>query len=152
MVRPLARVTPRPLPGGDAVQSALNGLKNHQPLQLQTGATHGAAWCDLDGQIVLAREDVGRHNALDKLLGARLQQQANGPFEDGFVLISSRASFEMVQKSVSLGAGTLVAVSAPTALAIREARKSGMNLIGFARPGRHVIYASAEDTIEETSL
>lgn len=142
-VRAIAPVTPKSLPGADVVQRALRDLKNHQPLQMQTGATHGAAWCDNHGRIVLAREDVGRHNALDKLIGARIREHGAQAFDQGFALISSRASFEMVHKSASVGIGTLVAVSAPTALAIREARKSGLNLIGFARPGRHVIYTQS---------
>jgi FdhD protein len=152
VARVIARVTAQPLPADTAVQSALNNLKSHQPLQLQTGATHGAAWCDSSGRIVQVREDVGRHNALDKLIGARLREGFNLAFDTGFALISSRASFEMVQKSASVGIATLVAVSAPTGLAIREARESGMNLIGFARPGRHVIYASGDNTVQENSV
>lgn len=152
VVRALKRVAIQQPPSDSAVQGALDKLKKHQPLQLQTGATHGAAWCDSQGKIVLAREDVGRHNALDKLLGARLKECGNQAFSKGFALISSRASFEMVQKSASVGIGTLVAVSAPTALAIREAQKSGMNLIGFARPGRHVIYTRGDDTAQEHAL
>lgn len=149
VVRVIGQVSPQPLPDSAAVQAALENLKSHQPLQSQTGATHGAAWCDSQGRIVLAREDVGRHNALDKLIGARLREQGEQSFAAGFILISSRASFEMVQKSASVGAGTLVAVSAPTALAIREARNSGMNLIGFARPGRHVVYVAGDEIAQE---
>ena len=152
VARAIARVSAQPLPADDAVQAALHSLKHHQPLQLQTGATHGAAWCDSSGRIVQAREDVGRHNALDKLIGARLREGGDKAFDKGFALISSRASFEMVQKSASVGITTLVAVSAPTALAIREARESGMNLIGFARPGRHVIYTRSDDTAQENAL
>lgn len=143
VVRAIPSVIPQVLPADEVIQRALGNLKNHQPLQLQTGATHGAAWCNSSGEILLAREDVGRHNALDKLIGARIREQDNQAFTDGFVLISSRASFEMVQKSASVGISSLVAVSAPTALAICEARNSGMNLIGFARTGRHVIYTQS---------
>lgn len=143
VVRAIPPMIPQALPADDVIQRALRNLKSHQPLQLQTGATHGAAWCDSSGEILLAREDVGRHNALDKLIGARIREQDNQAFTDGFALISSRASFEMVQKSASVGISSLVAVSAPTALAIREARNSGMNLIGFARTGRHVIYTQS---------
>lgn len=140
VIRSITPVAAQPLPAAAVIQRALRNLSQHQPLQLQTGATHGAAWCDAEGHILQAREDVGRHNALDKLIGARIRECGAQGFSTGFVLISSRASFEMVQKSASVGISSLVAVSAPTALAIREARKSGMNLVGFARPGRYVIY------------
>lgn len=140
VVRAIAPVAGQQLPCDEVVQRALSNLKQHQPLQLQTGATHGAAWCDNKGAVLLAREDVGRHNALDKLIGAGIQKFGLKAFQRGFALISSRASFEMVQKSAAVGIGTVLAVSAPTALAVRLARESNMNLIGFARPGRHVIY------------
>lgn len=137
-IRKIPSVGAHPAVGDGAIQDALKKLKQHQPLQAQTGATHAAAWCQVDGSVVSVREDVGRHNALDKLIGHHLRN--GGSFENGFALISSRGSFEMVQKSATVGIGCLVAVSAPTGLAIREARKADMTLIGFARPGRHVIY------------
>lgn len=149
VVRDIPKVPAHTMPSDAAVQIALQHLKNHQPLQRLTGATHGAAWCDNQGKIVLTREDVGRHNALDKLIGARIHALGEQAFNEGFALISSRASFEMVQKSASVGIANLVAVSAPTALAIREARNSGMNLIGFARPSRHIIYTCSADLDEE---
>lgn len=121
-----------------AIQRAVQTLRLHQPLQGETGATHGAGWCNPEGEILAVREDVGRHNALDKLIGSQLRSGSN--LRQGFALISSRASFEMVQKSAAVGIGCLVAVSAPTALAIEQARKAGMMLVGFARPNRHVIY------------
>ncbi|MBW6393028.1 MAG: formate dehydrogenase accessory sulfurtransferase FdhD [Halomonas sp.] len=136
-IRPVAPVV-APMVGDAAIQHALETLKWHQPLQRETGATHGAAWCDLEGRILLAREDVGRHNALDKLIGALLRQRDTD--RQGFVLVSSRASYEMVQKSASAGIGCLVAVSASTSLAIEQARQAGLMLVGFARTGRHVIY------------
>ncbi len=139
-VRAIPRVPNHPLPDDDSVQQALRNLRRYQPLQEKTGATHAAAWCDNQGRIELVREDVGRHNALDKLIGARIRSGGESAFGDGFALVSSRASFEMVQKSASVGIGCLVAVSAATALAVREAKKASMTLIGFARPGRHVIY------------
>ncbi|EPC03784.1 hypothetical protein L861_00375 [Litchfieldella anticariensis FP35 = DSM 16096] len=123
-----------------AIQHALSELHRHQPLQAETGACHAAAWCDLDGHIQLAREDVGRHNALDKLIGA-MRRENRIPGE-GFALVSSRASYEMVHKSCSVGIGALVAISAPTSLAIEQARHAGLMLVGFARSGRHVIYQS----------
>ncbi len=137
-IRPTARVTPQPLPSANALQRAVRELTDWQPLQALTGAVHGAAWCDSEGEIQLLREDVGRHNALDKLIGALQLQRIGSPC--GFALVSSRASYEMVQKAASIDIATLVAVSAPTSLAIELARQAGLNLIGFARPGRHVIY------------
>ncbi|QEY58889.1 formate dehydrogenase accessory sulfurtransferase FdhD [Pseudomonas sp. C27(2019)] len=152
VVRSIAPVAAQRMPADEVVQRALCNLSKHQPQQLQTGATHGAAWCSANGQVLMVREDVGRHNALDKLIGARIREYGEQAFSHGFALITSRASFEMVQKSASVGIGSLVAVSAPTALAIREACKSGMNLIGFARPGRHVIYAQSGECCEEKQL
>mgnify|MGYP001205401071 CR=1 FL=1 len=136
------------LPASESIERALGQLVGQQPLQALTGAVHGAALCDADGNIRLLREDVGRHNALDKLIGAmtsaRLRDAGDLPVaEQSFVLISSRASYEMVNKCCSTGISTLVAVSAPTALAVNHARMAGLNLIGFARPGRHVIYSEA---------
>jgi FdhD protein len=136
-IRPIAPVTAPDVADG-AIQYALEALRWHQPLQRETGATHGTAWCDLAGQVQLAREDVGRHNALDKLIGALVQKQFSA--QEGFVLVSSRASYEMVQKCAGAGIGCLVAVSAPTSLAIEQARQAGLKLVGFARSGRHVIY------------
>ncbi len=128
-----------------AVQAALQQLPNCQPLRAATGACHGAAWCSADGEIILSREDVGRHNALDKLIGAALKSGLR--FDAGFVLVSSRASFEMVQKAAAVGIGSVVAVSAPTSLALTCAQRYGVNLIGFARPGRHCRYHSTETTL-----
>ncbi|WP_299199773.1 formate dehydrogenase accessory sulfurtransferase FdhD [uncultured Amphritea sp.] len=137
-IRPVKSVPARSLVSPEAIENAVSQLSNNQPLQTITGACHGAAWCDNAGNIVLLKEDVGRHNALDKLLGAMQRMQIN-PGE-GFALISSRASYEMVYKAASSGISTLVAVSAPTGLALELARQAKLNLIGFARPGRHVIY------------
>jgi len=124
-----------------AIAAAMQALHAHQPLQTRTGATHAAAWCDARGVIVLAREDVGRHNALDKLIGAlrRAQQDA----ASGFIVVTSRASFEMVQKTALAGCSMLVAVSAPTALAVQVAQQAGLALAGFARDDHFVAYAHA---------
>lgn len=121
-----------------ALQAAVLSLNSHQPLQVVTGAVHGAAWCDTKGEILALREDVGRHNALDKLIGF-LVRTGFDP-SAGFVLVSSRASYEMVYKAAAVGMEVLVSVSAPTTLAIDFAHRSGITLVGFARPGRHNVY------------
>ncbi len=128
----------RPTLHVDSVARALAALPAQQPLHAATGAAHGAAYCRADGSIVLVREDVGRHNALDKLIGALRRQRI--ACHDGFVLVSSRASYEMVQKTALAGIPALVAVSAPTAYAANLAAHCGLLLAGFARPGRLVAY------------
>ena len=121
-----------------ALQRAVSELEMHQPLQAETGATHGAAWCELDGKIAMLREDVGRHNALDKLIGGLFRK--NFDPSGGFVLVSSRASYEMVYKTAAAGIELIMAVSAPTTLAVEFAERSAVSLVGFARPGRHNVY------------
>lgn len=125
-----------------ALQRAVTDMTSHQPLQSVTGATHGAAWCDLAGDILELREDVGRHNALDKLIGCLARKGFDA--QQGFVLISSRASYEMVYKAAAVGMEVIMAVSAPTTLAVDFAQRSGVTLVGFARPGRHNIYTFGE--------
>ncbi len=150
-IRPLPQVDDRVKLNAGAIQAAVAQLNDWQPLQAVTGAVHGAAWCDLNGAIQLLREDVGRHNALDKLLGA-LHKKDSAPFTatEGFVLISSRASYEMVAKSAALGVEIVAAVSAPTALAIHMAQQAGVTLIGFARPGRHMVYSHPQRLAQVT--
>ena len=131
--------------GHGAVQAALVALDGAQTLKRDTGGVHGAAWCNKDGVIEILREDVGRHNALDKMLGAR---QSGGRFGSGFVLVTSRASYEMVAKVASCGIGILAAVSAPTSLAIEQAADCGLTLLGFVQPGRQVVYTHAERIAE----
>ena len=128
----------------EAIQKAVISLEQWQPLQQQCGAVHGAAWCNGAGEILLVKEDVGRHNALDKLIGALFKPSHKiEPLElsEGFALISSRASYEMVTKASRAGMRYLVAVSAPTTLAIEVAKQVDLTLIGFARSGRHTIYS-----------
>ncbi|KPH79624.1 formate dehydrogenase accessory sulfurtransferase FdhD [Bosea vaviloviae] len=128
----------RPIPP-DAIQAALAALDRHQPLHRLTRAVHAAAWCDATGKILAAREDVGRHNALDKLIGARLR--AGHDASEGFVLVTSRASFEMIEKTAIFGAGTLVSISAPTSLAIERAKRLGLTLISVARGDAAILFA-----------
>jgi FdhD protein len=128
-----------------ALQQAAESLIGLQTLQHLTGAAHAAAWCRPDGTIDLLREDVGRHNALDKLIGAlarRREAEHDASFEPGFALITSRASYEMVHKAATAGMSVLAAVSAPTALAVRTAQAAGLTLAGFTRGGRTVVYAN----------
>lgn len=120
------------------IQAALKNFDAHQILRQQTGSLHGAAWVE-NGQIQAAFEDVGRHNALDKLLGYLAKNQINR--QNGWILVSSRASYEMVAKTATLGVGALVAVSAATALAVRVAAQSNITLIGFAKPHQFTVYS-----------
>ena len=122
---------------------ALDHLSKHQIIQQQTGATHAAAFCNQDGEILFAREDVGRHNALDKLIGAFYTQNSLN-VENPFIIISSRASYEMIQKAAALKVALVVAISAPTALAVRLANKLGITLLGFARGKNFNIYTHKE--------
>jgi len=124
------------------IYAALDAMQAQQQLQQQTGATHAAAWLDRDGNITLVREDVGRHNALDKLIGALAQDKHD--FAAGAVIITSRASYEMVQKAATVGIAFIAAISAPTALAIRLAKETDVTLIGFVRRQGHVVYAGAQ--------
>ena len=130
-----------------AIDRATRALVDHQPLQTLTGALHAAAWCDVDGQLVQVCEDVGRHNALDKLIGLLWQQQSGGQKglagQVGWLLISSRASYEILQKSAMVNIAIVVAISAPTSLAIEIAEQAGITLIGFSRENRHIVYTNA---------
>lgn len=109
-----------------ALKKALSALREHQPLNKATRTVHGAAWANMNGDILLAREDVGRHNALDKLLGALAREKAD--FRKGFVLMSSRCSYEIIEKAARLGVQAVASVSGPTAFAIRKAQEANIAL------------------------
>jgi FdhD protein len=138
-MRDVPRVAPGLAIARQSVIDAMRQLPSLQELNAATGATHAAAWSNPAGELKLVREDVGRHNALDKLVGAL----AFGGIDtaQGFALITSRASYEMVQKAAMAGIGLLAAVSAPTALAVRIAQGSGVTLAGFVRGEHCVVYA-----------
>lgn len=121
------------------IHAELAKLQTQQPLNLKTGSVHAAAWALPGKGIQLVREDVGRHNALDKVIGALTRAKTD--LSAGYLIITSRASYEMVQKAATVGVSLVVAVSAPTALAIDLATETGVTLIGFARADRHVVYA-----------
>ena len=120
--------------------TCLQQLYDAQELGKQTGSTHAAAFFTVDGKLLAIREDVGRHVALDKLLG----WHANADKPQGFIVVTSRASYEMVQKTVSCGIEMLVAISAATDLAVQMAEQYNLTLVGFAREGRATIYSGKE--------
>lgn len=132
-----------------ALRAALASVAGLQPLNRLTGGMHAAAWSTPDGRLRQVCEDVGRHNALDKLIGEMVGQGLD--FRQGFLLITSRASVEMVQKAATVGISSLAAISAPTALAVNTAKAAGMTLIAFARGDQFVAYAGRERIIEGTA-
>ncbi|MFA5520957.1 MAG: formate dehydrogenase accessory sulfurtransferase FdhD [Castellaniella sp.] len=136
--RPLRPVVlERPLDDHALVAAARN-LFDGQPLHQLTGATHAAGWADATGRITCIREDVGRHNALDKLVGHMLRRCLDP--QQGLAIVSSRASFEMVQKAAAAGIAILAAVSAPTSYAITLAQELNVMLAGFVREQRYTVY------------
>lgn len=141
---PCARaIVAPPLPlGARALERALEALVPLQILNAATGAVHAASWCSPQGDVLFIREDVGRHNALDKLIGALLRARVDPA--SGFFLITSRCSFEMLEKVAAFGARTVAAISAPTSLAIERARLHGVTLIALARNGGAVVFNGAE--------
>ncbi|MCC7460906.1 MAG: formate dehydrogenase accessory sulfurtransferase FdhD [Gammaproteobacteria bacterium] len=122
-----------------ALHRAIAALTADQPLGSSTGTLHAAAWAARDGSILLVREDVGRHNALDKVIGALLQRPAT--LASGFLLLTSRASHELVLKCAIAGIELVAAVSGATGLAARLAAACNLTLVGFTRTGRHVVYS-----------
>ncbi len=135
-LRPLPRVQGKP-PASKSVFAALSALGAHQALNRATGAVHGAALCAADGTIRVVREDVGRHNAFDKLIGAMLRGGLG--WDDGFALLTARCSYELVEKAVLAGCPALVTISAPTSLALDRAQEAGLALIGLARSDNYLL-------------
>lgn len=139
-MRPVTTSPPSGTVLRQAIERAMAALPDHQRINRMNGATHAAAWASADGTLLAVREDVGRHNALDKLGGAlaRCGELAPG----GFVVVTSRCSYEMVHKAAALGALAIAAVSAPTSLAIEIADQAGLALVAFVRDGRLTVYAN----------
>ncbi len=130
-LRPLDMVTAQSSADDAAIFAALDALGEYQPLSAQTGAVHGAALCSARGKIRLVREDVGRHNAFDKLNGAMMRGALR--WDGGFALLTARCSYELVEKAARANCPLLVTISAPTSLAIERAAKAGLRLISLAR-------------------
>jgi len=145
VLRPLPPITGRIATDRAAIARALSALRDHQPLGQATGAVHAAALCAPDGHIVCVREDVGRHNALDKLIGA-LAAGGVDP-ASGFILLSARCSYELVEKTVRAGCPMLVTISAPTSLAVERAIAARLTLVALARADSALVVCDAQGNI-----
>jgi FdhD protein len=145
-VRPIERLPEGLVVRRAAVQAAVDALDGRQPLGRATRATHAAAWADASGELLLVREDVGRHNALDKLIGAALRAGLDPA--QAFIVVTSRCSYEMVEKAASARAALLVTISAPTALAIRKAEDCGMTLVCLARSDGHTVFTRPDRIVD----
>jgi formate dehydrogenase accessory protein FdhD len=145
-LRPVPRVAASAPVSMAMIRAALESMARHQPLNAQSGGVHAAGFAfmgnshDGAGAGLLVREDVGRHNALDKLIGALARAEPAIDLRDGFLVITSRASFEIVHKAATAGIGLVVAISAPTDLAIRIADQAGVTLVAFARGDSMNVY------------
>ncbi len=139
-MRPLPKVTERPLMAMTQIVEALHRLESLQTMNRASGGAHAAAWCDANDMLV--REDVGRHCAFDKLVGALARSGQTS--RDGFALVSSRASYELVHKAATADIGMLVAISAPTTAAIDLAERCGLCLIAFARGTQMNVYTHTD--------
>ena len=141
-LRELAPVSAQPTIPTEALWRAEKELPGHQRWNRETGSLHAAAWADRQGELLIIREDVGRHNALDKVIGALARE--NRDATAGFMVLTSRASYELVQKAVAAGIPLLAAVSRPTGLAIRLAEASGLTLVALLRGSTANVYAHPE--------
>jgi FdhD protein len=144
LAAPLPPVASHAAVTSEAIFAALAALPDHQALGRRTNAAHAAAFANAAGQIVCAREDVGRHNAMDKLVGA--MARSGEPLSGGFVLSTARCSYEIVEKAVKAGATTLVTVSLPTSLAVERAKAAGLSLWVLAREDAVLLVNDASDT------
>jgi len=144
-VKPLGKIISNFKVKAKQVHKSMQGIKSHQRLNKETGALHAAAFVNEDGQIIAVREDVGRHNALDKLIGHLMRKKIDPT--KGCALITSRCSFEMVQKCAIIGIPVIAAVSATTGLAIDLAKQAGISIIAFARKGSMNIVTDTESRI-----
>ncbi|MEO6378343.1 MAG: formate dehydrogenase accessory sulfurtransferase FdhD [Caulobacteraceae bacterium] len=134
----------------EAIQSALAALEEEQALGRLTRAMHAAAWADASGRLLAVREDVGRHNALDKLVGHGLRTGLDP--SAGMVVVTSRCSFEMVEKAAVAGFQVIVAISAPTALALRKAEEAGLTLVALARADGHAVFTRPERILDKVAM
>jgi FdhD protein len=148
-LRPLPKLRPWVLQTPpEELFSALEQLREHQPLNAETGAVHAAAFFGPQAKLMAAREDVGRHNAFDKLIGHLMRSGLDT--SAGFALLTSRCSYELVEKAALAGIGLLVTVSAPTTLAVDRAREAGLTLIALARSDAMLVMTDPWDLYTES--
>jgi FdhD protein len=149
VLRPLEPLTSTVLPHPQSIKRALGAIREAQALGRETAASHAAAFCSLDGEVVVVREDVGRHNALDKVIGAlaRMGKAA----AKGFLVVTSRASYELIEKTVRARCPLLVAISAPTDLAVRRAQAAGLALAVVARDD-YMLWVSGPEMETENGI
>jgi FdhD protein len=133
-----------------AIFRALGAIGAHQPLNAETGAVHAAALCNSQGEVLAAREDVGRHNAFDKLIGHALREGRD--MGAGFVLLTARCSYELVEKAALAGVPMLVTISAPTSLAVERAREAGLTLVALARSDSMLVMSDPHGLFSTSSL